>query len=66
MRNNSVFWLASDYSLDFNLTGDVVTTGTLNKFIRDIISFSAPPGTMLAPKALVGKYFLLQESEPKE
>ncbi len=65
MRNNSVFWLASGYSLDFGLTGGVVKTGTFNQFIRGGIAFATPPGTPLAPKAREGKHFLLQESEPK-
>lgn len=29
VRNNSVFWLASGYSLDFGLTGGVVKTGDI-------------------------------------
>lgn len=66
VRNNSVFWLASGYSLDFGLTGGVVKTGTFNQFIRGGIAFATPPGTPLAPKAQVGKHFLLQDSEPKE
>lgn len=66
VRNNSVFWLASGYSLDFGLTGGVVKTGTFNQFIRGGIAFATPPGTPLAPKAQKGKHFLLQESEPKE
>ncbi len=66
VRNNSVFWLASGYSLDFGLTGGVVKTGTFNQFIRGGIAFATPPGTPLAPKAREGKHFLLQESEPKE
>lgn len=66
VRNNSVFWLASGYSLDFGLTGGVVKTGTFNQFIRGGIAFATPPGTPLAPKAQAGKHFLLQEEEPKE
>ncbi|MNZ71266.1 Paraquat-inducible protein B [compost metagenome] len=66
VRNNSVFWLASGYSLDFGLTGGVVKTGTFNQFIRGGIAFATPPGTPLAPKAQTGKHFLLLESEPKE
>jgi paraquat-inducible protein B len=66
VRNNSVFWLASGYSLDFGLTGGVVKTGTFNQFIRGGIAFATPPGTPLAPKAQPGKHFLLLESEPKE
>lgn len=66
VRNNSVFWLASGYSLDFGLIGGVVKTGTFNQFIRGGIGFATPPGTPLAPKAQDGKHFLLQESEPKE
>ncbi len=50
VRNNSVFWLASGYSLDFGLTGGVVKTGTFNQFIRGGIAFATPPGTPLAPK----------------
>ena len=66
VRNNSVFWLASGYSLDFGLTGGVVKTGTFNQFIRGGIAFATPPGTPLAPKAQPGKHFLLLEAEPKE
>ncbi len=43
VRNNSVFWLASGYSLDFGLTGGVVKTGTFNQFIRGGIAFATPP-----------------------
>ena len=49
VRNNSVFWLASGYSLDFGLIGGVVKTGTFNQFIRGGIAFATPPGTPLAP-----------------
>jgi paraquat-inducible protein B len=66
VRNNSVFWLASGYSLDFGLTGGVVKTGTFNQFIRGGVAFATPPGVPLAPKAQPDKHFLLQESEPKE
>ncbi|SFR07631.1 MULTISPECIES: PqiB family protein [unclassified Enterobacter] len=66
VRNNSVFWLASGYSLDFGLVGGVVKTGTFNQFIRGGIAFATPPGTPLAPKAQADKHFLLLESEPKE
>jgi paraquat-inducible protein B len=66
VRDSSVFWLASGYSLDFGLTGGVVKTGTFNQFIRGGIAFATPPGTPLAPKAETGKHFLLEESEPKE
>ena len=66
VRNNSVFWLASGYSLDFGLIGGVVKTGTFNQFIRGGIAFATPPGIPLAPKAQEGKHFLLLESEPKE
>lgn len=51
VRNNSVFWLASGYNLDFGLIGGVVKTGTFNQFIRGGIAFATPPGTPLAPKA---------------
>ncbi|WP_058912896.1 PqiB family protein [Entomohabitans teleogrylli] len=66
VRENSVFWLASGYTLDFGLTGGVVKTGTFNQFIRGGIAFATPPGTPLAPKAQPGKHFLLLESEPKD
>jgi paraquat-inducible protein B len=66
VRNSSVFWLASGYSLDFGLTGGVVKTGTFNQFIRGGIQFATPPGTPLAPKAQPGKHFLLLDNEPKE
>ncbi|AFJ46835.1 mce-related protein [Shimwellia blattae DSM 4481 = NBRC 105725] len=66
VRNSSVFWLASGYSLDFGLTGGVVKTGTFNQFIRGGIAFATPPATPLPPKAQPGQHFLLQESEPTE
>lgn len=66
VRDSSVFWLASGYSLDFGLTGGVVKTGTFSQFIRGGIAFATPPGIPLAPKAEPGKHFLLLESEPKE
>ncbi len=66
VRNNSVFWLASGYSLDFGLIGGVVKTGTFNQFIRGGIAFATPPGTPLAPMANPGKHFLLLDNEPKE
>lgn len=66
VRENSVFWLASGYSLNFGLVGGVVKTGTFNQFIRGGIAFATPPETPLAPKAQPGKHFLLQDSEPKE
>lgn len=66
VRNNSVFWLASGYSLDFGLVGGVVKTGTFNQFIRGGIAFATPPGTPLAPNAQPGKHFLLLDNEPKE
>lgn len=66
VRNNSVFWLASGYSLDFGLIGGVVKTGTFNQFIRGGIAFATPPGTPLAPVANPGKHFLLLDSEPKQ
>jgi len=66
VRENSVFWLASGYSLNFGLVGGVVKTGTFNQFIRGGIAFATPPQTPIAPKAQAGKHFLLQDSEPKE
>ncbi|WP_348265801.1 hypothetical protein, partial [Salmonella enterica] len=45
LRNNSVFWLASGYSLGFGLTGGVMKTGTFNQFIRGGIAFATPPRT---------------------
>ncbi len=43
VRNNSVFWLASGYSLDFDLIGGVVKTGTFSQFIprRDRLCHAA-------------------------
>lgn len=66
VRNNSVFWQASGYTLDFGLLGGVVKTGTFNQFVRGGIAFATPPGTPLAPKAQEGKHFLLQDSEPEK
>lgn len=64
VRNNSVFWLASGYSLNFGLTGGVVTTGTFQQFIRGGIEFATPPTVPLAPEADSNKHFLLQSEAP--
>jgi paraquat-inducible protein B len=66
VRNNSVFWLASGYSLDFGLIGGVVKTGTFNQFIRGGIAFATRREHRWRQKAQEGKHFLLLESEPKE
>lgn len=64
IRNNTVFWLASGYSLDFGLTGGVVKTGTLQQFVRGGIQFATPPSVPLAPVATSNKHFLLQSEAP--
>lgn len=66
VRNNSVFWLASGYSVNFGLTGGTVKTGTLQQFIRGGILFATPPTVPLAPPAHVNQYFLLHEESPKD
>jgi len=66
VRNNSVFWLASGYNLDFGLIGGVVKTGTFQQFIRGGIQFATPPTVPLAPQANANKHFLLQDEPPKE
>lgn len=40
--NNSVFWIASGYSVNVGLTGGIVKTGTLQQFIRGGIQFATP------------------------
>ena len=66
VRNNSVFWLASGYSLNFGLIGGVVKTGTFQQFIRGGIQFATPPTVPLAPEAGAGKHFLLLNEAPKD
>ncbi|PNS12867.1 MCE family protein [Mixta theicola] len=66
VRNNSIFWLASGYNLEFGLIGGVVKTGTFQQFIRGGIQFATPPTVPLAPQADSGKHFLLQDEEPKD
>ncbi|WP_026042531.1 PqiB family protein [Pantoea sp. A4] len=66
VRNNSVFWLASGYDLNFGLIGGVVKTGTFQQFIRGGIQFATPPTVPLAPQASPNKHFLLQDEAPKE
>ncbi len=66
VRNNSVFWLASGYNLEFGLIGGVVKTGTFQQFIRGGIQFATPPTVPLASTASADKHFLLLQEEPKE
>lgn len=65
VRNNSVFWLASGYTLNFGLVGGVVKTGTFQQFIRGGIEFATPPTVPLAPEATAEKHFLLLNEAPK-
>ncbi|AJW28998.1 hypothetical protein Z042_26235 [Chania multitudinisentens RB-25] len=66
VRNNSVFWLASGYNLQFGLTGGVIRSGTFQQFIRGGIAFATPPSIPLAPPATSNKHFLLNTEEPKD
>nr|WP_113869048.1 PqiB family protein [Brenneria salicis]NMN91509.1 paraquat-inducible protein B [Brenneria salicis ATCC 15712 = DSM 30166]RBP58425.1 paraquat-inducible protein B [Brenneria salicis ATCC 15712 = DSM 30166]RLM29348.1 hypothetical protein BHG07_15535 [Brenneria salicis ATCC 15712 = DSM 30166] len=66
VRDNSVFWLASGYNLQFGLTGGVIKSGTFQQFIRGGIAFATPASTPLAPQAREGKHFLLRNEEPAE
>lgn len=66
VRNNSVFWQASGYNLQFGLTGGIIKSGTFQQFIRGGIAFATPPSIPLAPKAGPGKHFLLNAEEPKD
>ncbi len=65
VRNNTVFWLASGYNFKFGLIGGVVKTGTFQQFIQGGIAFATPPSMPLAPLAVAGKHFLLQDEEPE-
>ncbi len=65
VRNNSTFWLASGYNLQFGLTGGTFKSGTFQQFIRGGIAFATPPTTPIAPKASNGHHFLLMTEEPK-
>ncbi|AWK13824.1 MlaD family protein [Candidatus Fukatsuia symbiotica] len=65
VRQNSVFWLASGYNLEFGLTGGVLKSGTFGQFIRGGIAFATPPTVPLAPKAQVNQHFLLNTEAPK-
>jgi len=65
VRDNSVFWQASGYNLQFGLTGGSFKSGTFQQFIRGGIAFATPPSTPVAPKAASGHHFLLNPEEPK-
>jgi len=66
VRDNSVFWQASGYNLQFGLTGGSFKSGTFQQFIRGGIAFATPPSTPVAPKAASGHHFLLNPEEPKD
>lgn len=66
VRDNSVFWSASGYNLQFGLTGGMFKSGTFQQFIRGGIAFATPPTTPVAPKAAAGRHFLLNPEEPKD
>lgn len=66
VRDNTTFWLASGYNLQFGLTGGSFKSGTFQQFIRGGIAFATPPTTPVAPKASTGRHFLLTPEEPKD
>lgn len=66
VRQNTVFWLASGYNLEFGLIGGVVKSGTFQQFIRGGIAFATPPTIPLAPRASINQHFLLAPEEPKD
>ncbi|WON78801.1 PqiB family protein [Serratia sp. UGAL515B_01] len=66
VRNNTIFWQASGYNLQFGLTGGVLKSGTFQQFIRGGIAFATPPSIPLAPKATPNKHFRLNAEEPKD
>ncbi|EIC85443.1 PqiB family protein [Serratia sp. M24T3] len=65
VRDNTTFWLASGYNLQFGLTGGSFKSGTFQQFIRGGIAFATPPTVPIAPKASTGRHFLLMTEEPK-
>ncbi|MEG3135605.1 MlaD family protein [Rouxiella sp. T17] len=66
VRDNTTFWLASGYNLQFGLTGGSFKSGTFQQFIRGGIAFATPPTIPVAPKASTGRHFLLMQEEPKD
>jgi paraquat-inducible protein B len=66
VRDNTTFWLASGYNLQFGLTGGTFKSGTFQQFIRGGIAFATPPTIPVAPKASSGRHFLLMPEEPKD
>ncbi|WP_369788461.1 MlaD family protein [Rouxiella sp. WC2420] len=66
VRDNTTFWLASGYNLQFGLTGGSFKSGTFQQFIRGGIAFATPPTVPIAPKASTGRHFLLMTEEPKD
>jgi paraquat-inducible protein B len=64
VRDNTTFWLASGYNLQFGLTGGSLKSGTFQQFIRGGIAFATPPTTPIAPKVSTGHHFLLMKDEP--
>ena len=66
VRDNTTYWLASGYNLQFGLTGGSFKSGTFQQFIRGGIAFATPPTIPVAPKASTGRHFLLMQEEPKD
>lgn len=66
MHNNSVFWLASGYNLQFGLTDGVIKSRTFQQFIYGGIAFATPLSIPLAPKMVSNKHSPLNPKEPED
>ncbi|QDJ13183.1 hypothetical protein CEP45_04665 [Mergibacter septicus] len=64
VRQNSQFWFASGYSVDFGWRGLNIQTGTAKQLLQGGIAFATPSGEVVQPAAKPYQHFLLQLKAP--
>lgn len=65
VRKNSQFWAASGYTMDINLSGASINSGTLSQLLNGGIAFSTPSSQVVQAQAEPNRRFLLQRKAPE-
>ncbi|AHG76190.1 hypothetical protein X808_16700 [Mannheimia varigena USDA-ARS-USMARC-1296] len=66
VRTNTQFWQASGYTMDINLQGVSMNSGTMSQLLNGGIEFSTPYTKVVKPQAQANRRFFLQRKLPED
>lgn len=66
VRTNTQFWQASGYTMDINLQGVSMNSGTMSQLLNGGIEFSTPYTKVVKPQAQANRRFFLQRKVPDD